>query len=88
MSMNKSNEESWQRVLTEINDRSAENTDKLCGILRRNKEEHANQPSKVIKSAEVPDWPNYMSLEMFEQGKKAWSDINSAVLSIADTKIL
>ena len=78
MNMNKVNEESWRRVLTEINDKSAENTEKLCGILIRNKEEHA-KPSKVIKPARVPAWSKDMSLEVFEKQIKAWSDINSDI---------
>ena len=48
MNINKANEESRRRVLTEVNDKSEENTEKLCGILIRNKEEHTKQVSKVI----------------------------------------
>ena len=75
--MNKANEESWRRVLTGMNNKSTENTEKLCGILIKNKEENAKQPSKVIKPAKVPAWSKDMSLEVFEKQIKAWIEINS-----------
>ena len=79
MNMNKANEESWRRVLIELNEKSAENTEKLCGILIQNKEEHAKQPSRVTNPAQVPALSKDVSLGVFEKQMKAWNDINSEV---------
>ena len=73
--------------MTEINDKSVENTEKLCGILIRSKEEH-EKPSKVIKPARVPAWLKDMSLEVFEKQIKAWSDISSDVTEYSRYKDL
>ena len=54
-----------------MNARNRENTEKMCGILTKTKEEIAKQPSKVIKPAKVPVWSNDISLEVFEKQIKA-----------------
>ena len=50
--------------------KSAMNTDKLCGILIKNKE-YAKHPSKVIKPAKVPACSKDMRLKVFKKQIKA-----------------
>ena len=45
----KTYEVSWKRILMEIYAGYKENKEKFCGVLIKNKEESAKQPSKVIK---------------------------------------
>ena len=64
---NKTDDESRKRILMDINAENKENTEKLCEVLIKNKEESAKQPSKVSKPAKVSAWTKYMSLEVFEK---------------------
>ena len=60
------NKESSKMILTEINIKNRENTEKLCRVLTKSNEESAKQPRKVIKPAKVPAWSKEISLENFE----------------------
>ena len=65
--------------MMQMNEWNTENIERLCGVLVRNREENAKQPSKVIKPAKVPMWSKEMSLETYEKQIRAWSDINEDV---------
>ena len=77
--MNKTNDESWKRILITMNAGIKENTEKLCGVLIQTKEESAKLPSKVIKLAKVPAWSKDLSLDIFEKQIRAWNEINADV---------
>ena len=66
LEMNKTNEESWKRILRTINGRSIVNTEKLCRNLIKSKEEVLKQTSKVIKTVKAPVMSKEINKETFK----------------------
>ena len=65
--MNRTNNESWKRILREIHVKNTKKQWEVVWSIDENKEESARQPRKVIKLVKVPAWSKEMSLKFFEK---------------------
>ena len=62
-----------------MNEGNKKNTEKLCGVLMKNEEKSAKQPSKVIDAAKTLVRSKEISLELFHKQITAWSKISADV---------